>query len=104
MDTFVSDFKIKYQGQDIDIDVLSYSPGIPAKTSGPPENCYPEEYPEVEFEIQTGNDLLDQLLMENHEDEITKLVFQGMAQQKYEAEMEAASQKYDEMNDRRYGL
>lgn len=31
--------------------VLSYFAGRPARTYGPPENCSPEEYPEIEYEI-----------------------------------------------------
>lgn len=31
--------------------VLSYFSGRPARTYGPAENCSPEEYPEIEYEI-----------------------------------------------------
>lgn len=37
----------------LEITVTSYFPGDPGRTSGPPENCYPPEPPEIEFEIRT---------------------------------------------------
>jgi hypothetical protein len=34
----------------IEIEILNYESGYPAKVSGPPENCYPCERPVVEYE------------------------------------------------------
>lgn len=40
--------------------VVYYRPYIPAKVDGPPENCYPEEASEFEFElIIDGNPAID---------------------------------------------
>lgn len=40
----------------VEITVDSYTPGVPGRFSGPPENCYPDEPPEVEFTVRTLTD------------------------------------------------
>jgi len=37
----------------------SYTPSVPAKLDGPPEDCYEKEDSIVKFSAQTGNNLLD---------------------------------------------
>jgi hypothetical protein len=37
----------------LDITVTSYHPAVPARLFGPPEQCYPEEPAEIEFEVRT---------------------------------------------------
>ena len=43
-----------YNGEEVDVEVLSYYAGCPAKTYGPPEDCYPEEHPEIDFRVLSG--------------------------------------------------
>jgi hypothetical protein len=45
-----------------DVLVTHFYPGCPAKLSGPPEDCYPEEASELEWEAATGNEEMDYLL------------------------------------------
>lgn len=44
-------FPTKVQGIPCLCEITSSSPYVPAKTWGPPENCYPEEGGEIEFEL-----------------------------------------------------
>lgn len=41
---------IEIGGQELRVDI-DYTPLVPAKTDGPPENCYPEEGGEIEIEL-----------------------------------------------------
>lgn len=56
----------------------TYRPGTPGKLSGPPENCYPPEDPEIEIEsVTTGvqaKDIFD-LLSKEAQEYITNLAF-----------------------------
>lgn len=48
-------FPTKVQGIPCLCEITSHSPYVPAKTWGPPENCYPEEGGEIEFELLDRN-------------------------------------------------
>jgi hypothetical protein len=68
----------------LEITVTSYSPATPGRSSGPPEDCYPGESAEIEFEVRTrtGHELSEsdfgqqawkdvcEAVLEQHEDEI----------------------------------
>ena len=45
------EFESRVAGIPCIIRVTSYSSGRPANIWGRPEDCYPEEYPEVEFQV-----------------------------------------------------
>lgn len=49
VDTYIGD------DEDVTIGVLTYNPGDPGCTYGPPERCYPPEPPEVEW-VLLGQD------------------------------------------------
>lgn len=36
---------------DITVEDITFSPGRPAKLNAMPEDCYPEEYPEIDYTI-----------------------------------------------------
>jgi len=45
-------FEMTVDYEDITFGVEAhFTPGRPAKVYGPPEDCYPEEFPEVEYEL-----------------------------------------------------
>ena len=48
-------FPTKVQGIPCQCAITSASPYVPARTSGPPELCYPEEGGEIEFELLDRN-------------------------------------------------
>jgi len=63
----MSQHTINIGDRSIEIEVTSYTPYTPAKLFGPPEDCYPEEGPEIEFNISENEkdveflqDLLDE--------------------------------------------
>ena len=93
---------VNFKGYDINIVVEDYTPGYSAKLNALPENCYPGEPPEADFIIETGNDLLDELLEENHRDAIDELVLEVMAQKGIDAKNEYFSEKYAEMKEERW--
>jgi hypothetical protein len=47
----MTDFTTTINGIKCICRVTSYRPYVPAKISGPPEDCYPEEPAEFEFDI-----------------------------------------------------
>lgn len=55
-------YEVEINGFIFEILVLHYTPIIPAKLSGPPEDCYPEEGGELEWEAATGDEEKDFLL------------------------------------------
>ena len=53
---------IKIYGEDTDINILSYTAGAPAKLYGSPEECYPAEESEIEWQAATGHKAYDEVL------------------------------------------
>lgn len=76
----MSELNIVFHGHDLKIEVLSYEPGVPAMTSGPPEYCSPVEPAEVEFDY-VGYSVSSELLadvLEPYSDEIEALVLRAI--------------------------
>ena len=91
--------EIKFRNYDIDTIVHHYDVGSPGVISGPVEQCYPPEASILEFSINTDNDLLNELLLEHHEEEIEELVIDAIEQDKIDSLEEAADAQYDRMRD-----
>lgn len=60
---------ITYNGEIVPIHISSYSHGSAARTYGPPENCYPEEPPEMEWEPISKDKDLNQFINDLSDDE-----------------------------------
>lgn len=95
---------IEFKGHGIQLTDVDYSPGYPAKISGPPEDCHPEEPADISYTIATGNELLDQILEEDHEDEIEGLALKEIESQAIANAEALAEQEYEDQRDRRLGL
>ena len=50
----------------IDIEVIYFKSFIKGYYTGLPEDCYPDEPMEFEWKVSTGNQLLDNVLMEDY--------------------------------------
>jgi len=80
---------VTIHGYDVEVFVISVTPLIPAKISGPPEDCYPEEGGEIEWEAVTGNDLLndyinnDESCFESVEEQLWDQVSDSMEDDRY---------------------
>lgn len=72
----MSDLTISFMGYDVELNDVSYYGGRPAKLNAEPEDCDPAEPEEIEYTIATGNELLDLLLTEEYEEEISELVIE----------------------------
>ncbi len=55
------------------IRIIHYYPGKPAYINGLPEDSYPEEFPELEWEAATGNENTDYLINNLSEKEIESI-------------------------------
>lgn len=71
------EFEIFYRGQDLTLKEVRYYAGSPA-VYYPNDKAHPEEEEEIEFEIYSGCDLLDEILTEDphHIKEITILALE----------------------------
>lgn len=56
---------VNIQGYEVEVTVLSSSPGCQPYRKGHPDNWSPGEPAEIEFEFATDNELLNTLLTEN---------------------------------------
>lgn len=74
--------KINFRGYPLEIEIEEYTPSIEGYTDGLPENCYPSESSFVTWYIATGNELLDELLCNDYEEEITKIILKQLENQK----------------------
>lgn len=75
--------KINFRGYPLEIEIEEYTPSIEGYTDGLPENCYPSEPAYVSWIlIDTGNELLDELLCNDYEEEITKIILKQLENQK----------------------
>ena len=71
--------KIKFRGYTLEIEIEEYIPAKEGYTDGLPENCYPSEPAHVSWLlIDTGNELLDELLCNDYEEEITKIILKQL--------------------------
>ena len=50
----------------VDVEVTYFKPFIKGYYDGLPEDCYPDEPMEFDWEVNTGNQLLDNILMEDY--------------------------------------
>ena len=73
--------KINFRGYDLDIEIDEYIPAVEGYTDGLPENCYPSEPTYVTWYITTGNALLDEILCNDFDDEITKIILKQLENQ-----------------------
>ena len=87
---------VNFKGYDVNVVVEDYTPGYKAKLNALPEDCYPGEPAEADFIIETGNELLDELLEENHRDAIDELVLEAMMKMGVDAKNEYLSEMYAE--------
>ena len=75
--------KISFRGYDLDVEINEYIPAVEGYTDGLPENCYPDEPAHISWIlIDTGNELLDELLCNDYEEEITKIILKQLENQK----------------------
>lgn len=55
-------YPVQIKGYEVNIKVTDYSPPVPAKTMGKPEDCYPSESEEISWYACSGNPLLDMFI------------------------------------------
>jgi len=72
----MSDLYLNFRGVDIEVDITSYYEGDPGRISGPPEDCYPPEPAEVEFEITCELAGLADILMEEYYEGIEEMILE----------------------------
>jgi len=91
--------KIIFMGTEIELEDIDYSPGRAAKTSGPPENCYPAESAEIDYYINAGCEAFNTFLEENFEEEIIELALEAVEQGIIDQADVAADSRYQQMKD-----
>ena len=88
---------VELEGKEVEVTAeYTYSPGMPGKTSGPPENCYPDEPAECEVEViyltadKTKTDIMSKLATEQIENVFEEACGRGASSlsEDYEAAME----------------
>lgn len=71
--------QIIFRGYSLEVEIEEYTPAIEGYTDGLPENCYPDEPAYVSWLlIDTGNELLDELLCNDFEEEITEIILKQL--------------------------
>jgi len=89
---------MNYDG--VEIKVTHFDGGRPAQISGPPENCYPEDPWEIEWEWDTGseetNELLEKLMSDSMRESIDESLYEQMVEDAKEARDEYAISRFEE--------
>ena len=99
----MSNINIEFRGYPLEIEILYYTPGNDGVTSGPPEHCFPDEGPELDWQIVEDEDtLLSTLLYENYEEEITSIILSDIEQEQVNQLEEEGDAKYEAMKDAEY--
>jgi hypothetical protein len=76
VDKVIGDYLVSLKGiSGIPITVTVFIPKIPGRYFGEPEKCFPEEPLEMEWDVNTGNTLLDTLIKEDYVKEVEKQLF-----------------------------
>jgi len=72
--------KIEFRGYDLEVEVTFYTPGNPGVTSGPPENCFPPEDEDVDWQLVDDDTLIASLIYESESlcDEVTIAVLEAI--------------------------
>lgn len=69
----IGDYLVSLKGiSGIPITVTVFIPKIPGRYLVEPERCFPEEPLEIEWDVHTGNTLLDTLIKEDYIEEVEK--------------------------------
>ena len=82
-------YTVTVKGFDAKIKVIDYSPPVPARISGPPEDCYPADDGYLDWEAATGNELLDEYISDDEsshddiEEQLEKQIQEGMEDDRY---------------------
>ena len=82
-DREMSNYNVVINGYDVNVVVESFNPGCPPITNRLPEDCDPGDPGEIEFKIDSGNELLDSLIEENEDllDEIEDQLWDQLTQE-----------------------
>jgi len=67
---------------EVEVEIDSFSPAVPAVIHKLPEDCSPADPGEIEWHINTGNELLDHLITNNFEEEIHEQIIINMHEPK----------------------
>lgn len=78
------------------VHIHCYHPGLPAKLSGPPEDCYPEEPDEVDYDIYLDEDCTKELPIEHAAWRVMRIQREALdvARNHWEAEHDDAPDLY----------
>jgi hypothetical protein len=92
------DIKTHIDGHPCIVRVLDWEPYVPAKISGPPESCYPEEGGFGDYEILDPKGQpapwLEALLTEEDNDRITDLINDAIDAQRHEPDDDRPAYTY----------
>jgi hypothetical protein len=69
---------VNINNHEVEVTILSFDPGEQPQRYGHPDNWTPGEPAEIEFVFSTDNELLNELLTENHYNEAKDQLLAGM--------------------------